>query len=158
MEENEKIYELKTDLIERNFKFWNSFIIILYSNKIFLRKKWLFGINYEEKYLDINNLDSIYLKKKFNWKPLLIYISIIVITEFFNMPISFPITDYYSFNFFHFLLLFFIILGFIGKKVYVINSINGKIEINFSSVLKYKLDELTEKVFDLKNKSITSNI
>lgn len=157
MQTQTKIYELKSDLLERKFRFWNSFTIVLYDDSIFVSKKELWGVNFEEKTFEIENIDSIYLKKKFNTRLFIFCIAIAVILFSIGDAVENEIVSLIA-------LIAFVtghILGFLGEKLFIIGSHNDKIDIRFSAVPRQQLDEIKTRVLDLKRKykqSIHTNV
>ncbi|MEE4115853.1 MAG: SHOCT domain-containing protein [Marinilabiliaceae bacterium] len=152
-----KIYELKSDLLERKFRFWNSFVITLYDDSIFVSKRELWGVNYEEKTFEIENIDSIYLKKKFNTRLFIFCIAISALLFSIGEAAEERIVSLIAF----FVFVLGNVFGFLGEKLFIIGSHNDKIDIRFSAVPRKQLDEIKTRVLDLKKKykqSIHANV
>lgn len=155
MKESIKIYELNSDLLERKFKFWNTFKITLYEDRIFFSRRGLFGINYQEKTFAINNLDSLFLKKKFSLYPLILaFLFLGVVSIIFS---AIDVNNETRESWRSLIILTGIVFCFIGQKQFVVSSNNDKMGIQFSVVPKQKLNELTEKALQLKKKFNSNN-
>jgi len=149
---------LSSDLLDKKFSFWNDFKVILYNEKILSKTKTSFGINYEEKWFQIDQVDSIHIVKRYNWKILIVAFILSIIIASIGAKTN-STEGFYSFSIIVFSIL--LIYSFIGQKYFVISSKNDKVEIRFSTLPKKELDSFTEKVLYTKSelrkhKSITN--
>jgi len=159
-EENVLIQELNSDLLQRNLKFWNSYKIQLFTNKIYVESRNLFGLNYQEKTIDLINLDSIYLSKNFNKKLLVIVLFTSPLAVLAGIFLYVFILDGITINIIPSTIaliitlswLITLVLIFIGNKQFIIGSNNDKAKIYFLTVPRKDIDSFTLKALEQKSK------